>query len=66
MHKKLRSQQGPLQASIDERSEELAELVGMLARAAFYEKWIILNLWLMLGCWRKHCATYCAHYIFCS
>ena len=30
---KVRSQQGPLQASIDERSEELAELVGMLAKA---------------------------------
>ena len=29
----VRSQQGPLQASIDERSEELAELAGMLARA---------------------------------
>ena len=29
----VRSQQGPLQASIDERSEELTELVGMLARA---------------------------------
>ncbi len=29
----VRSRQGPLQASIDERSEELAELVGMLARA---------------------------------
>ena len=29
----MRSQQGPLQASIDERSEELTELVGMLAKA---------------------------------
>ena len=31
----MRSQQGPLQASIDERSEEPTELVGMLA--AHYE-----------------------------
>ena len=29
----VRSQQGPLQASIEARSAELAELVGMLARA---------------------------------
>jgi len=29
----VRSQQGPLQASIEARSAEPAELVGMLARA---------------------------------
>ena len=34
IHRIARSQQGPLQASIDERSEELTELVGDVGESA--------------------------------
>ena len=46
MPKQLRSQQGPLQASIDERSEELTELVGIVGESSCLEKLDFLNLWL--------------------